>query len=358
MNEHLVCVGFGKCGTTLLNSLFKKSPRFVTPRETKEILYFDKADPSYEEYRDCFNLPPDLPRGIRRVLFEASPPYVSGRNRKQIEAVFRKINEVLPRSKILICLRHPAYRAYSHYIHNLHAFAVWGNHRHLKPANHPDPLLDAPCAVTFEQAVSDMPNLQTRYWDVLQLAIEVFGRDRLRLFFLEKDAAGFSAFFSRLCNDFQLDVTDYWNERTIPRVFSTDNMPAYAYCEGSSNSPMVTSKGLLHLVAGDLLVMSNRDCFILEKVTPDKAAKFREMAKLWTSSVTAAEFRDIFDKHYREDVERSVELLERYQIDTGFLPNYLSYSYKPKNLNTMTVEDEKFRLPYRVQDPITSVNEQ
>ena len=109
----------------------------------------------------------------------------------------------------------------------------------------------------------------------------------------------------------------------------------------------------MHLVAGDLLVISNRDCFILENITPDEAARFAEVARVWTSNVSAAEFQDIFENHYREDVERSVELLENYQIDTGSLLNYLEYSYKPKSLDTISVEDKKFAMPYRIKRPTT-----
>ena len=348
MNEHLICVGFGKCGTTLLNFLFRQSPRFVTPRETKEILYFDKAEPKYDEYLGCFNKP-ERPENLRRVFFEASPPYVSGRNSKQIESTFRKINATVPGSKILICLRHPAYRAYSHYVHNLHAFSVWGNHRHLKPANHPEPLLRAPCIEGFEEANSSMPNLQTSYFEVLRLALDIFGSKRVRLFFLEKDVSLFGSFFSGLCKEFKLDVGDYWRERPVPRVFSTDTIPAYIYCDGRNNADIATSKGTLRLSPGDLLAVSNRDCFIVENITEEKGRFFTEIAKTWTSKVSAEEFRDIFDKYYRKDVEKTLELMQLYRMDTDFFASYLNQDYKPKELKAISLLADQFKLPYRIQ---------
>lgn len=109
MSRHLICVGFGKCGTTLLDHFLARSPGFTTPVREKEICYFDQAQPSYRSYLDHFSHETSDDRAI--VCFEASPQYVTGRNQNRIRETFVRIKETVPDALILICLRHPAYRA-------------------------------------------------------------------------------------------------------------------------------------------------------------------------------------------------------------------------------------------------------
>ncbi|TYT27132.1 hypothetical protein FZO89_13170 [Luteimonas viscosa] len=183
---HLVCLGHAKCGTTLLDSVFRQSQLVATPAEAKEIKFFlprvFEKHGARERYLGLFATANGA-QGVG-VTFEASPPY-SHQTPEVLREVLANIVDILEDPRIVLCFRQPVLRAYSHYIHNLHSFALYGEGAF---APRPD-LLRKPCTMSFEEALTSTSRLATRYATTLRLACDAVGRDRLLLFFLERDAA-------------------------------------------------------------------------------------------------------------------------------------------------------------------------
>nr|WP_298125416.1 hypothetical protein [uncultured Pseudoxanthomonas sp.] len=182
--QHFVCIGHAKCGTTLLDSVFRQSRLVGTPSETKEIKFFlprfFPQEAAHERYLEKFV----TAEGQRPAMgtFEASPQY-SHQPEEILRAVLENIKRTLPHAKIVICLRHPVLRAYSHYIHNLHTFALYGEGVF---SPRPD-LLRKPCGMSFDEALCGTTRLQVSYATTIRLAYEVMGQENVFSFFLEKD---------------------------------------------------------------------------------------------------------------------------------------------------------------------------
>ncbi|MGC2636776.1 MAG: sulfotransferase [Acidobacteriaceae bacterium] len=111
-------VGAAKSGTTSLYEYLKKHPEVFLP-EIKEQNYFSAPPPpgeeifgirycgSLEEYQSLYQQAAGF-----TAIGDASPSYLWD------ETACRRIYEVCPQAKIIIILRDPVARAYSHYLFN------------------------------------------------------------------------------------------------------------------------------------------------------------------------------------------------------------------------------------------------
>ncbi len=102
-----VIAGAQKCGTTTLHHLLGHHPQiFMTPR--KEIHYFDwHWDEGLDWYSHHF-----MPRKGHRHAGESSPTYMYHAESRE------RMVKTLPDVKVVIILRNPTERAYSHYWHS------------------------------------------------------------------------------------------------------------------------------------------------------------------------------------------------------------------------------------------------
>jgi hypothetical protein len=122
-----VIVGAQKAGTTQLFSYLVTHPRVMAGAK-KEIDYFSRnPDKSIEWYRSRFPLRAHVAWRQAQVL-EASPSYMP------IPRALRQMQSVLPEARVIVILRDPVSRAFSHYQHR--------KTRHLESR-------------TFEEAVAD-----------------------------------------------------------------------------------------------------------------------------------------------------------------------------------------------------------
>lgn len=101
-------IGGMRCGTTSLHSLLREHPKLCFPPK-KEIHFFDKRNSelgtSVQRYAALFAAcPGDCLCG------EATPDYLT------TEGCDRFIHDVAPRAKLIILLRNPIDRAWSHYL--------------------------------------------------------------------------------------------------------------------------------------------------------------------------------------------------------------------------------------------------
>jgi hypothetical protein len=113
-----IIIGAQKCGTTSLYQLLVEHP-CIYPASTKEVGYFDRYySDDIKWYRAQF---PSLLRKyyvkwiLRQdfVTGEASTGYIL------IPHALKRISEVVPRAKLILMLRNPVDRAYSHYHHTV-----------------------------------------------------------------------------------------------------------------------------------------------------------------------------------------------------------------------------------------------
>ncbi len=109
----MIIIGAMKCGTTSLFRYLAEHPDFFPPM-TKEIHFFDsKYDQGLDWYRRRF--PTKIKRltcrlrGRRIITGEASPYYMFHPH------AMRRIASILPTVKLIVLLRNPVDRAYSHY---------------------------------------------------------------------------------------------------------------------------------------------------------------------------------------------------------------------------------------------------
>ena len=106
---NFIVIGAQKCGTTYLYDELVQHPHVAAAR-TKEIHYFDiNHDRGPGWYRAFF------PRqaGARRQTGEASPGYLFHPHAS------RRLQALVPAAKLIVLLRNPIERAYSHYHHEV-----------------------------------------------------------------------------------------------------------------------------------------------------------------------------------------------------------------------------------------------
>ncbi len=106
-----VIIGAQKCGTSFLYRLLAQHPR-VKPAFAKEVHYFDlnfrKGDSWYRSH-----FPLQTLNGRKYITGEASPYYLFHPHAP------RRAATVLPDAKLIVLLRNPVDRAYSHYQHQV-----------------------------------------------------------------------------------------------------------------------------------------------------------------------------------------------------------------------------------------------
>jgi hypothetical protein len=106
-----VIIGAQKSGTSFLYRLLVQHPH-VKPAFAKEVHYFDlnfrRGDNWYRSH-----FPLQTPNSSRYITGEASPYYLFHPH------AARRASTVLPDAKLIVLLRNPVDRAYSHYQHQL-----------------------------------------------------------------------------------------------------------------------------------------------------------------------------------------------------------------------------------------------
>jgi hypothetical protein len=106
-----IIIGAQKCGTTFLYQLLVQHPH-VKPAFAKEVHYFDlnfgKGDNWYRSY-----FPLQVRNSRTYITGEASPYYLFHPHAP------RRASAVVPDAKLIVLLRNPVDRAYSHYQHQV-----------------------------------------------------------------------------------------------------------------------------------------------------------------------------------------------------------------------------------------------
>jgi hypothetical protein len=101
-------IGVPRGGTTWLHTLLASHPEVYMPTQRKEVRFFDRYYDRGLGWYETFFCPPEQ-AGRYRAIGEISTQYYD------CEACPQRIYATLPESKLIVMLRHPVDRAYSHY---------------------------------------------------------------------------------------------------------------------------------------------------------------------------------------------------------------------------------------------------
>lgn len=287
----------------MLDTVIRRSSLVANPIEKKEIKYFLPPQypetGRYEKYLACFGGAKNI-EGVR-YTFEASPPY-SHQSADVFRQVLERIEQTLPEPVVVVCVRHPVIRAYSHYIHNLHAFGLYGdgvhNGRHLLPRR--------PFNQGFVESAFGGGDV-AQYSENLGQAKEMFG-DRLKLFFLEHDVVRFG---------------DWLGEITDPDVVESlrlgDSPPSAVIPRRPVPNYEIRDK-VLHAFGsrkGEHVAYTDESWPVKKKVLLSRNS--------WTLKLEPDEIRDLCLKYFSDDMERSARITG----DTRFM-DYLEMALEPE----------------------------
>lgn len=101
---NFIGIGVQKGGTSWLHKQFVAHPEIYVPTDRKEIHFFDiYFDRGVEWYLKFFK------GATHKAIGEITPSYIYD------EATAKRLHESFPDAKLLVMLRHPVERAYSHY---------------------------------------------------------------------------------------------------------------------------------------------------------------------------------------------------------------------------------------------------
>ena len=166
-------IGGMRCGTTSLHELLRRQPSLWFPVK-KEVHFFDKRNPDFgyslDDYKRLFaSCPAD------KLCGEATPDYLSS------DGCDKFIHEVIPDAKLIVILRDPVERTWSHYL-----FSVL----------HKVESLDFIPALQEEadrlKIKSDHTDIffsylqRSHYVEHLERFEALFGRDQLKILFFEE----------------------------------------------------------------------------------------------------------------------------------------------------------------------------
>ena len=276
--QHIICIGYAKCGTTMLDVVLRESKLVATPHGRKEIKFFVPpqfpSDDVYRRYLGEFG-GGALSEGVTHT-FEASPQYCH-QTPEAFRALVGRIADTLPHGRVVVCLRHPVVRAYSHYVHNLHNFALYGEG--VFTASRKELARKVPVR-TFRQSLLHSGRLMTSYHDYLKVVYEALGRERVSLFFLESDVRRFRDWMTGVFGEAVADELGLSNDRPPNAVIPRRPIPNYAvrrgvlYAFGSRKGELAEYSGLTDEEMANILAA--RDKWTLKLDTAEMAALTRE----------------------------------------------------------------------------------
>ena len=300
--KNIVCLGFAKCGTTLLDEAFRLSDRVCTPAYEKELKYFlprnFPAAAQYDAYMSRFGSSESA-----LYSFEASPPYIH-QALPVLAQVLENIKSTLRERHVVVCVRHPVARAYSHYIHDLHSFGLFGN----GVFNRRKDLLRRGAPGRFYDALKGA-RLSLRYAAALRLVKEFFDKDEISLFFLEHDAPRLHAWIGQVTD---ADVAAEIGRRmpTARKVFGRRPVPNY---EVRGDSLIAFGSG-----PGEVVCYPDAD--------PAQVADVLAARERWTLELRADRIQELMGECFEEDMEQCADITG----DTRFM-DYIRWPVKAQS---------------------------
>jgi len=286
---NLICIGMEKSGTTFLNTVFEHSQSVLTPRK-KELFYFNL---NYHEGLDWYLSWYDYSaKPQASYVCDITPSYF---RRKQAVA---RIKETSPNAKLLILVRHPVYRAFSHYIHRL-------RHVGVKLESYSASFADVLAGARGKRDV--FPS----YHESLSAWLECFDRDDMLFLSYESDLFSASTIEKKLHDFLGIDDLDF--NRFQSHRINDGKMPKFYYGGQHGKNFMLNSSEYL-IPANTLVFAHAKGCQVWEDIDPSLARSNMEAALGWTDTLTSAAADEIYATYYAEDVEN---FSRTFGVDTG-----------------------------------------
>jgi len=208
-------VGAAKCGTTSLWVNLRKHPQIFLPK-LREPSYFMSIQPPPEmRNTSCAG---DLDAYQRlyqgalgfKAIGDPSLGYLWDVN------AARAIHEVCPRARIVILLRDPVERAYSHY----HFFAVLGRELPIWEAMHRNSSVNTENKWNFHQYYAEIG----LYHEQVLRYIETFGREQVGIYLFEDMQKDAWSVMSAICRHIGVDPA-LLDEKEVRRVHNAGRIP-------------------------------------------------------------------------------------------------------------------------------------
>jgi Sulfotransferase domain len=185
-------IGAQKAGSTWLHHLLSSHPDIYMPQSRKEVHYFDwHFHKGLEWYQDFF-----ADAGQAKALGEISPDYLH-----DPEAP-KRIAQLLPEARLIVILRHPVDRAYSHY-------TMLAGDENLKD--------------TFEEAVQKRPELldRGRYAHHLQTYFQLYTASHILVLIFEEATQNVELTKQTIANFLKVEVSHFPHDAGTKRVYET-----------------------------------------------------------------------------------------------------------------------------------------
>lgn len=191
---NFLVIGAPRCGTTWLHNILATHSDVFVPPFRKELHFFDQNwNRGVEWYESFF-----ADAGSASAIGETTPSYLANRQAPE------RISVTLPGCRLLVVLRNPVDRAFSHYCHMLMATGA---------------------RMSFEEALEENPGILKigEYSHYLDRYLSIFGKDRLKVLIFERATRdvkdtfeSVGSFLDISSNDFLLNSAPR-NETRIPR---------------------------------------------------------------------------------------------------------------------------------------------
>lgn len=191
-------IGGMRCGSTTLTNILKSQQGIFVP-ERKELHYFDQRNPqirSIDDYRHHL-----LQAADSQLIGEATPDYLTSRG------CAMRIHRDLPDVKLIIILRDPVRRAWSHYrfsVANCREIEPFENALRLEAERLAHPIHEHDIFFSYQQ--------RGRYIEHIQTYLTWFNPDQLHIVLLEELIANPEESIARLFEFLNLDYDSSWKQ--------------------------------------------------------------------------------------------------------------------------------------------------
>jgi hypothetical protein len=282
----LIVVGMPKSGTTFIFSQFSKlTDNFNPPADRKEIDYF-RGGASFDHYMEFFKTHDD------KVYLDASPLYID-----DVLHATDNIKAALAghKVKILVCIRDPFERIFSHYLHDVA--------QHHKIIAHADYSFMSPAV---------MAKYLYPLTERIQALQNAFGVDNVYGFSFAADNATFRREiidFARLPQDWDFDFSHNPAPGfTSPQVFYNP-----------THDTALTLKGNIYVLPAGHLIVANRQFSVHRpNINPELGAQIMRNQSSITRFFNTAEFSDAARSRIWQDFDQTAALLQiKPQVETA-----------------------------------------
>ena len=272
---NFLCVGIEKCGTTSLYDLLKQHPQIGLSSHKETFFFNNYWDKGLTWYQEKFSHVGDDCKAIGEI----TPAY------HRFPEVIPRIKQTLGEQvKIIIMLREPRRRAFSHYIHDF--------------AN--------------QQEVTDLVYKRylttAQYAPVIRNYFSAFGRNNCLVQIFEEDFLPEQQHIvDNVCNFLDIPV------HTIKPVHSNPSCLPIACWSPDHDSHIVLEDQTLFIPGNSLVIYTEnlKNTKVLPKINKVEGQKIMNHIQKAVSFIPALKSSIVFDQNVREDLEQVEKLIDR-----------------------------------------------